>query len=151
MEQVVRIVRKVFFSSAVRYHNPLLSESENQKIYGSLWSHHGHGHNYGLEAHVEGKVRPDSGMVMSLRALDEILKSIAIQFDHKHINLDVPAFSNTVPTTEKIALYIFDLAKKQIQKSEPDLKLHKIRLIESEDVWIDVVNSSGGNDLAPDI
>jgi 6-pyruvoyltetrahydropterin/6-carboxytetrahydropterin synthase len=132
---LVTICRKVIFSCGHRCYRPDLSESENQRLYGSAYSEHGHGHNYELKAYVEGWIEPETGMVINLRDLDSVLKEVIEPLDHHHLNFDVPYFEETVPTSENIAAYCF--AEIALRLKDLPVKLKKVRLVESPALWVD--------------
>lgn len=129
----IRLVRTVSFSAAHRYANPALSENENQKIYGSLYREDGFGHNFLVEAHLEGHVDPLTGMIVNLVDVDRWLKKVAEKFDHRHLN-ELSYFD--VPTPERIAESFFDLLKEEMSQGS-SAKLIKIRLYEGDDLWVD--------------
>lgn len=131
-----RLARRVHFSSGHRYFSDKLSEEENKKIFGACYSPYGHGHNYILEAYFEGPIDPVTGMVINLGEVDRILKEITTPLDHHHLNYDIPYFKEIVPTCENIALYLYKEIEKKIEKQK--IKLFKVRLFESEDLWADV-------------
>lgn len=133
---IARLARRVYFSSAHRYHSPALSEEENKSVFGSCYSPYGHGHNYILEAYFEGPIDPTTGMVINLSQVDEILKEVVQPLDHHHLNFDVDYFKNRVPTTENIAIYCHDKINEHL-KGLQNLKLFKVRLFEGEDLWVD--------------
>jgi 6-pyruvoyltetrahydropterin/6-carboxytetrahydropterin synthase len=134
--QRVTICRKISFSSGHRNYRSDLSEDENRELYGSSYSKHGHGHNYVLEAHVEGDFDSRTGMVMNLKDLDTILKNVTDPLDHHFLNYDVPYFRDIVPTTENLAAYCFQ----EIDSGLPSgtFTLRRIRLFEGNDLWVDV-------------
>ncbi len=129
--------RRVHFSSGHQYAHPDWSPQKNKEVFGSSFSSHGHGHNYILEAHIQGPVCPDTGMIMNLSELDSILKIVSDELDHKHLNLHVPYFKTKIPTTENIAQYFFDQITDHLIK-KPKLKLFKVRVFEGEDLWADI-------------
>ena len=131
----VTLCRRAGFSSGHRYYQPSLSLAENERLYGSWLTSHGHGHNYVLEAYVKGQVDPATGMVINLRELDELLKNVIQPLDHAYLNDDVGYFRQVVPTTENIALFLFQEIEQRLDKS---LVLCKIRLYEGDDLWVDV-------------
>jgi 6-pyruvoyltetrahydropterin/6-carboxytetrahydropterin synthase len=131
----VRLARKVTFSSAHRYFSSKLSEEENKKTFGACYTAYGHGHNYVLEAHFEGPIDPQTGMVMNLREIDQIMKKAIEPLDHHHINFDVPEFKEKVPTTENIAVYCYEKIKAEFNQSAA--KLNHVRLYEGDDLWVD--------------
>jgi 6-pyruvoyltetrahydropterin/6-carboxytetrahydropterin synthase len=134
---VVTICRKVKFSSGHRYFQPDLTDEENREVYGTSYSEHGHGHNYVLEAYVEGPIDPKTGMVINLKDLDAVLKEVTSPLDHHHLNFDVAHFRQVVPTTENIAAYCFTEIDKRLERR---FRLRKVRLYEGSDLWADCRN-----------
>lgn len=134
-KRILSICRKITFSSAHRYYNPAWSEEENRQAYGSLFNEHGYGHNFRLEAWVEGNIDQESGMVMNLKQLDLILKEVVKPLDHHHLNLDVPYFQQVVPTTENIAVYCFQQLTRRLRGMP--VQPRKVRLYEGEDLWVE--------------
>ena len=132
----VSLSRQVHFSSGHRYFNPEFSEEKNMAVFGKCYSPHGHGHNYTLQAEFSGPLDSKTGMIVNLVEIDAGLKKITSIFDHKFINQDVPEFRNKVPTTENLALLIFDKSKSMF--ADKGIELVSIRLYESEDLWVDV-------------
>ena len=134
----VRLARKVYFSSAHYYESNSLSPKENEEKFGSCYSEkgHGHGHNYILEAEMQGPLDPISGLVVNLIDVDKVLKSVVSELDHKHLNHEVSHFKDIIPTTENIALYLSKKLKPEIEALK--VKLVKLRLYEEEDLWVDV-------------
>ena len=133
--QRVTICRKISFSSGHRNYRSDLNEEQNRELYGSSYSDHGHGHNYVLEAHVEGELDAKTGMVMNLRDLDTILKNVTAPLDHHFLNYDVPYFREVVPTTENLAAFCFQEIEKQL--AGEGFTLRRIRLFEGTDFWVD--------------
>src|ERR1035437_5317043 len=94
--------RRYTISASHRLHTEAFSAAENRATYGKCNNPHGHGHNYIVEVLVGGEVDPESGMVINMTALDELVRSRVIErFDHGNLNLD-PLFMNRVPTTENL-------------------------------------------------
>jgi len=138
----VTICRKVTFSCGHRYYQPGLTEDENRKIYGNLYSRHGYGHNYVLEAYVEGRIDPETGMVINLRDLDSILLDVTTPLDHHHLNYDVSHFADVVPTTENIAAFCFSEIAKRLTGNH--IRLKRVRLLEGRDLWVDCEMETDG-------
>ena len=128
------LTRRIVFAAAHRYYQKKFSEEQNKKIFGKCYSEYGHGHNYVLELTVGGSIDSQTGMVMNLVDIDHILKEITEPLDHHHLNFDVPAFSEVVPTTENIAKYCFDEIKKKLPSS---IKLARVRIYEADSLWAD--------------
>lgn len=132
-----RISRKAYFSSGHRYFNPNWSEEKNREVYGSCFAEVGHGHNYVLEASFEGAIDDDSGMIANLKDIDRVLKEAVEPLDHHHLNFDVEYFKTKVPTTENLAVYLFNEIAEKSQKAGLPAKLYKVRVYESDDLWAD--------------
>lgn len=131
---LVYLTRKCEFSAAHYYHNPEFSPEENQRIFGKCNNPLGHGHNYTLEVTVKGKVDPCSGFVVDLKQLKEVMnREVLDAFDHRHLNLEVPEFRDRIPTTENLAIAIW-------QRLQPKLsvaQLHRVRVYETVDLFVD--------------
>lgn len=124
------ITKKLTFSSAHRLYNPKLGEKENLEIFGECAYPGGHGHNYSLEVSVCGKVNKDTGMIMDVKKLKEIIeKEIISKLDHKNLNTDVPFLNNTIPTVENIIVNIWNILKNKIKNA----RLYELKLFETKD------------------
>lgn len=128
------VCRKISFSSGHRYFNPRWSEEKNRSVYGNAYSEHGHGHNYVLEAYLDGPIDPDTGMVINLKEVDTILKEVVEPLDHHFLNTDVDHFQHNVPTTENVAAYCFEEVRKRFRDR---VRLRRVRLYEGQDLWVD--------------
>lgn len=140
----VTICRKISFSSGHRYFNPALTEAENREIFGSAYSSAGHGHNYVLEAHIEGEVDPLTGMVINLKEVDTVLKETTEPLDHQFLNSDIAHFSDVVPTTENLAAYCYSQLRARFERD--GIYLKSIRLYEGDDLWVDCGEDSPERD-----
>lgn len=129
-----QLTRKIVFSAAHRYYQKNFSEEKNRSVFGRCYSPHGHGHNYTLELTLTGAVDPQTGMIINLVDVDKILHEVTDPLDHCHLNFDVPAFADTVPTTENIARYCFEEIKKRLPSG---VALVRTRLFEAENLWAD--------------
>ncbi|HVK60843.1 MAG TPA: 6-carboxytetrahydropterin synthase [Bdellovibrionales bacterium] len=129
------IARRHLFSTAHFYAQKRFSEAENRANFGACFTPHGHGHNYVIEAFVSGGLDPQTGLVMNVTDLDIHMKKVCAPFDHHHVNFDVPEFADAIPTTENLASYLFNELKQELSKHSPELKLHHIRLYETDDLW----------------
>lgn len=135
----LQLVRAVQFNCAHSYKVKEWTKDRNLKEFGACFSPTGHGHSYRLECSIEGAVDVTSGMIINLRDLDLMLKEVIKELDGRFLDKEVPEFLNQVPTTENIALWIFAKLEKQIAARFPEtpLVLKKIRLFETEDLWVD--------------
>ncbi len=125
----VAVVRKEHFNAAHRLYNDKWSMEKNQKVFGKCNNPNFHGHNYELLVKVIGEPHPETGYVMDMKHLSDIIRSEVIdRFDHRNLNLDVPEFHQLNPTAENIAIIIWNRLRDKI-----DHKLDlKITLYETE-------------------
>ena len=105
----VRITRRLHFSAAHRLSNDEWSDEENRRVFGDCAHPNWHGHNYDLEVTVAGPVSPDTGYVMDLKALKDLVNDRAINdLDHRNLNLDVPWLAGVLPSTENVVVKIWE-------------------------------------------
>lgn len=123
MDRKVAVFRKEHFNAAHRLHNPLWDEAMNQRVFGKCNLPHYHGHNYELIVKVTGVPDPQTGYVMDMKLLSDLIKlQVVDRFDHRNLNLDVVEFKDLNPTAENIVVVIYDLLRKEID-SKFDLKV----------------------------
>lgn len=128
MSAKVAVFRKEHFNAAHRLHNPAWDDATNQRIFGKCNHPHFHGHNYELEVKVVGIPDPNTGYVMDMKILSDLIQEkILDRFDHRNLNLDVPEFADLNPTAENIAVVIYNLLRPVID-TQLDLS---IRLYET--------------------
>ena len=129
----MKVCRRTTFNSAHRLLNKNWSDEKNQEVFGKCNSPNYHGHNYTLETWLEGEVDPETGYVIDLGVLKEIIKEeVEDPFDHRNLNLDVPDFYDLNPTAENIALVIFRKLKLRL----PNYKM-TIRLYETQNNFVE--------------
>lgn len=120
---IVTVSRKAHFNAAHRLFRPDWSEEKNNQVFGKCNNPNFHGHNYELIASVTGPIDPDTGFVMDVKILKDLIKSeIEDALDHKNLNLDVPEFELLNPTAENIAVVIYNRLKPHIAQ-ELSLKI----------------------------
>lgn len=106
----VAIFRKAHFNAAHRLHNPNWSDEKNKEIFGLCNNPNYHGHNYEMEVKVTGEVNPETGYLIDLKYLKDVIKEeVENRFDHMNLNLDVPEFKELMPSTENICYVIWQL------------------------------------------
>jgi len=111
----ITVSRKAHFNAAHRLHNKNWTDEKNQKIFGKCNYQNYHGHNYELIVSVTGEINPETGYVIDMGELKKIIKNeVEERLDHKNLNLDIPHFSNTIPSAENICIYIYDILKDNI-------------------------------------
>ena len=118
MNKKVSVYRKEHFNAAHRLHNASWNEDKNESVFGKCNNPSYHGHNYEMEVKVTGTPDADTGFVIDLKLLSDIINEHVIEkFDHKNLNLDVKEFSNLNPTTENIVVVIYDILREKIDKN----------------------------------
>ena len=131
---MIYLTRKCEFSASHFYHNPQWSEEENLRTFGKCANLNGHGHNYTLEVTVKGEIDPVTGFVVDLKKLKDILnREVVGAMDHRHLNKEVPEFATKIPTSENIAIAIWQRLEQKLKVA----KLHRVRLYELPDLFVD--------------
>ncbi|MCI0705938.1 MAG: 6-carboxytetrahydropterin synthase [Ignavibacteriae bacterium] len=126
---MVYVTRRATFSASHRLYNPKFSEAKNFEIFDKCANPNGHGHNYVLEITVVGMPRQDTGYVIDLTKLKQVMKTeILDKVDHKHLNHDVDFMQGVIPTAENIAKAIWKILEPKITEG----KLISVRLQETE-------------------
>ena len=111
----VTVSRKAHFNAAHRLYRKDWSDEQNQRVFGKCNNPNFHGHNYELIVSVTGAINPETGYVMDIKDLADIIyEEVEIQFDHKNLNLDVPEFNDLNPTAENIVVVIWNKIRKRI-------------------------------------
>ncbi len=130
----VSVFRKEHFNAAHRLHNPKWSEEQNARVFGKCNNPNYHGHNYELIVRVTGEPDPDTGYVMDMKVLSEIMKTAILdRFDHRNLNLDTTEFKEVNPTAENIAMTIWKILREKI-----DISLDlKVTLYETERNYVE--------------
>ena len=104
----VTISRKAHFNAAHRLFRKDWSDAQNISVLGKCSSPHYHGHNYELIAHITGEIDPETGYVMDMKVLKDLIKEkIEDEFDHKNLNEEVPEFIDLIPTAENMVVVIY--------------------------------------------
>lgn len=132
---MIFLTRRATFSASHYYWNDGWTPEKNQQVFGRCANRNGHGHNYTLEVTVAGEPDPVTGFVVDLKWLKEVMeREVLTAYDHKHLNLDAPEFSNEIPTTENIAVAAW-------QRLEPAIngaggaRLNRIRVYETPEIF----------------
>jgi 6-pyruvoyltetrahydropterin/6-carboxytetrahydropterin synthase len=128
----VHITKRAEIATSHRCLNPNWGAEQNTAVYGQ--ETRPHGHNYLVEATVSGQVNPRTGMVVNIKQVKSVLKEVLSHFDHQDLNGDHPAFANTAPTSERVAMLMFDTLASRID----DGRLERLRLFETDDVFFEI-------------
>lgn len=129
MSNKVAVYRKEHFNAAHRLHNAKFSEEKNDAVFGKCNNPNFHGHNYELIVKILGEPNIETGYVIDLKLLSDLIKEKVLKrFDHKNLNLDVEEFKTLNPTAENIAIVIYNILRPEIS-NQMELK---VRLYETE-------------------
>ena len=131
MSALAYTTRRFTFSAGHRYHVTQWSPEQNERTFGRLGVPHGH--NYTLDVTVRGPIDARTGMVIDLGELKEIVNAAVVErFDHADLNAD-PLFAGKVPTTENIAIVIWDLLVPKLGAE----RLWQVRVWEDDTLYVD--------------
>lgn len=134
MAKKVYLTRRETFSAAHRLFKPELSDEENFRLFGKCSNPNWHGHNYTLEVTVAGEVNPDTGFVIDIKKLKEIMhENVISKVDHKNLNIDTAFMKGLIPTSENITIAIWF----QLVDKIPGGKLHSVKLYETENNYFE--------------
>ena len=119
----VTVNRKAHFNAAHRLYNPKWDDAKNDAVFGKCNNPNYHGHNYELIVAVTGEIDPDTGYVIDIKDLKELIyEEVEQPFDHKNLNLDTKEFENLNPTAENIVVVIWNKLRNRLDQSL-DLKV----------------------------
>ena len=132
----IYITRRETFNAAHKLRRDDWSDEENEKIFGKCCNQNWHGHNFELFVTVKGLPSKDTGFVINLKELGDILKKGVIEkLDHKNINLDVDFMSGKMSSTENLVIGIWEQIEKDILNLGGELA--KIKLVETENNFVE--------------
>ena len=119
--------RREHFNAAHRLHNPEWSDEKNRAVFGLCNNPNYHGHNYELEVKISGDIDPETGYLIDLKQLSNLIKTeVLLPFDHQNLNIDVPEFRQLNPTAENIAVVIWQkLRLKLPEQYELSVRLYE--------------------------
>ena len=127
MSGFVYLTRCERFAAAHRLHLPSLSDEENKTLYGICNNPKGHGHNYQFFVTLRAIPNPETGMIMNLKDLKQLVKEqVVSKLDHKHLDEDVSEFKGIPSTVENVAKVIWNLLAPYLDY------LYEVKVIETE-------------------
>jgi len=139
---MILLTRRATFSASHYYWNSAWSEEQNIATFGRCANRQGHGHNYTLEVTVTGEVDPVSGFVVDLKWLKDLIELEVLNvYDHRHLNHEVPEFATSIPTTENIAIAVWNRLDAPV-KAAGGAKLSRVRVYETNDIFADYLGES---------
>lgn len=132
----VYITRKERFNAAHKLWHEHWSEEKNYAVFGKCSNHNWHGHNFTIYVTVKGKPHADTGFVINLKELSQIIKEKVVEpLDHKNLNLDVPFLTGILASTENLAIEIWKQIELPIKETGGELV--KIKLDETENNYVE--------------
>ncbi len=133
---MIYVTRKEHFNAAHRVYRPDWTEEQNKEVFGKCANPNWHGHNYDIYVTVKGEPKADTGFVMDIKKLSNLIKDEVVErFDHKNLNLDVDVLKDVIPSTENVAIAIWKLLQAKIQAH--GCNLHCIKLFETERNYVE--------------
>jgi 6-pyruvoyltetrahydropterin/6-carboxytetrahydropterin synthase len=118
MGEKVAVFRQEHFNAAHRLHNKAWTAEKNAEVFGKCNFPNYHGHNYELIVKVIGEVDPETGYVMDMKVLSDLIaENVLERFDHKNLNEDVPEFKTLNPSAENISIVIFKILRPLIDQT----------------------------------
>ena len=133
---MIYITRKEHFNAAHKLYNDKWDEDKNFKIFGKCANKNWHGHNYELFVTVKGEVNAETGFVINLKDLGDLIqKDVTEILDHKNLNLDVDGLSDVIPSTENLAIFIWKILNDEIKKL--GAQLHCVKVCETENNYVE--------------
>jgi 6-pyruvoyltetrahydropterin/6-carboxytetrahydropterin synthase len=134
MKKIVYLTRRETFAAAHRLFKAELSDEENFALFGKCSNPNWHGHNYTLEVTVRGKIDENTGFVLDVKKLKELIHEHVIsKVDHKNLNIDTDFMKELIPTSENIAVAIWNELKDKIPAGE----LSSVKLYETENNYFE--------------
>jgi 6-pyruvoyltetrahydropterin/6-carboxytetrahydropterin synthase len=134
--KTVYITRRETFNAAHKLWNEHWSNEKNAEVFGRCSNHNWHGHNFTLYVTVKGLPDLDTGFVINLKRLSELIQEEVIEhIDHKNMNLDVPFLKGMLASTENVAIAIWDRLFEPVKLAGGELV--KIKLVETENNYVE--------------
>lgn len=132
---MIFLTRRATFSASHYYWNEAWMPEKNEQVFGRCANRNGHGHNYTLEVTVAGEPDPVTGFVVDLKWLKDVIeREVLVVYDHKHLNLETPEFAHEIPTTENIAVAVWQRLEPAIGEGG-SARLNRIRVYETPEIF----------------
>ena len=128
---MIYVSRQEHFNAAHKLHNPAWTDERNREVFGPCANANWHGHNYELIVTMKGLPDADTGFVVDLKALSDLIREhITEQVDHKNLNLDVPFMQGKMASTENLAMAFWDILVRELP-AITTAQLHCVKLYET--------------------
>jgi 6-pyruvoyltetrahydropterin/6-carboxytetrahydropterin synthase len=135
---MVYITRIEHFNAAHRVFNPAWTDEKNTSVFGRCANKNYHGHNFELIVTVKGKIDPETGFVMDLKVLGDMIRNEVVdKVDHLNLNLDVDFMANIIPSCENFIVEIWHILSPLIAAAAPHAQLHSLKLVETPKNYVE--------------
>jgi 6-pyruvoyltetrahydropterin/6-carboxytetrahydropterin synthase len=137
---MIYLTRRATFSAAHYYWNDGWTAEKNEQVFGRCSNRNGHGHNYTLEVTLAGETDPVTGFVVDLKWLKDVIeREVLSAWDHRHLNLEAPEFSQSaenqmIPTTENLAIAAWKRLEPAVN-SAGGARLSRVRVYETTEIF----------------
>jgi 6-pyruvoyltetrahydropterin/6-carboxytetrahydropterin synthase len=129
---MIYVSRKEHFNAAHKLYNPNWSEEKNEEVFGPCANANWHGHNFEMIVTVKGKPDPETGFVVDLKQLSNLIKNEIIEkVDHKNLNMDVDFMQGKMASCEILVMEMWHILAPAIRTITTVGQLHSIRLYET--------------------
>jgi len=129
---MVHVSRKEHFNAAHKLNNPIWSKEKNQEVYGPCANENWHGHNFELIVTVKGEPNPETGFVVDMKKLGDLVrKEVIDKVDHKNLNLDVPFMEGKLASCENLIIEFWKILEPAIKEMTYSGGLYRLKLYET--------------------
>ena len=133
---MIFVTRKEHFNAAHKMFNPKWDETKNAEIFGKCANKNWHGHNYELFVTFKGEPNPETGFVANLKDISKLIRQeVCLKFDHKNLNSDVACLHGILPSTENVAIAIWNILEPEVKKL--GAQLHSVKLFETDNNFVE--------------
>lgn len=132
---MIYLTRHEHFNAAHKLFNPNWTREKNEEVFGKCANENWHGHNFELIVTVKGEINPETGYFMNVKELSKIIQEHIIEkLDHKNLNLDVPFLKGVMPTTENLAMAIWEELLPHLPEG---VMLHSVKIYETPRICVE--------------
>jgi 6-pyruvoyltetrahydropterin/6-carboxytetrahydropterin synthase len=132
---MIYLTRHEHFNAAHKLYNPNWSKEKNHEVFGLCANENWHGHNFELIVTVKGEINPETGYFINVKELSKIIQEHIIEkLDHKNLNLDVSFLQGVMPTTENLAMAIWN---ELLLHLPAGVMLHSVKIYETPRICVE--------------
>ena len=132
---MIYLTRIEHFNAAHKLYNPSWSRERNEEVFGKCANENWHGHNYDLYITVKGEVNDNTGFLMDVKKLSNMIKDNVLEkLDHKNLNVEVDFLKGKICSTENLAIGIWKILSELLP---PNVNLHCVKLFETARIYVE--------------